>query len=201
MNILSDAPERAGSPILAISPVAGANGRYSHWVSVQRDVTAPKQAEAEREQLIATLQIRNAELDAYNHSVAHDLRNPIISIFGLSDMAILAIDAEDLKRTRDCISKIARCAGQADVLMRSLMALDDGNLIIEVCDNGVGIDAAAHGRIFDLFERASDRSIGTGVGLALVDRAAGLLHGEASLGWSRVGEGSCFVVRLPQFRV
>ena len=272
-----------GSPFwteLAISPVADRNGSYTHWVSVQRDVSVRKQSEAEREHLIRELEKRNSELDTYNHSVAHDLRNPVISIRGMADIAAMAIQAGDPLRAADCIARIARSADQADTLIRNLMELARlgkrairlqplpartafeamraslelqiaaadaqvtldvpdailhtdpvllqmifsnlvGNALkhrhpdrapqvlvalreserpgwhIEVRDNGIGIHPQLHDRVFRLFERVDDRSEGTGVGLALVDRAARLLEGEARLAHSAPGHGSCFRVWLP----
>ena len=108
---------------MAISPVADRSGHYTHWVSVQRDVSVRKQSESEREHLIRELEKRNSELDTYNHSVAHDLRNPVISIRGMADLAGIAIQAGDLARARDCVARIARSADQADTLIRNLMEL------------------------------------------------------------------------------
>lgn len=50
------------------------NGRYI----LLRNITARKQAESEREQLIE-------ELNAYAHTVAHDLKNPISTLIGNAD--------------------------------------------------------------------------------------------------------------------
>ncbi|MBK8066774.1 MAG: PAS domain S-box protein [Rhodanobacteraceae bacterium] len=108
---------------MAISPVVDRSGSYTHWVSVQRDVSVRKQSEAEREHLIRELEKRNSELDTYNHSVAHDLRNPVISIRGMADLARMAIEANDPTRAGDCIARIARSADQADTLIRNLMEL------------------------------------------------------------------------------
>jgi len=71
----------------------------------------------------------------------------------------------------------------------------DGNLIIEVRDTGIGMDAALQARIFDPFF-STKRNEGTGLGLSitrdLVQRAGGDITVSSTL-----GEGSCFRVRLP----
>lgn len=265
-----------------ITPVADQNGWYTHWVAVQRDIGARKRAEEERERLIRELEERNRELDAFNHSVAHDLRNPIISIRGMADIADLAIAGGEPERARECLSRVTHSAEQADTLIRNLMELAKlgkravrherlparislerirasfdlpihaaraevridapeglvldadplllqvivGNLLdnalrhrhpqrppqvllcarpsaqppgacIEVSDNGVGIEPELHARVFRLFERFGGDSEGTGVGLALVDRAARLLDGRARLVHSAADVGSCFEVWLP----
>ncbi|RKQ95484.1 sensor histidine kinase [Maricaulis maris] len=72
------------------------------------------------------------------------------------------------------------------------------NILISVSDNGIGIDKAYFGRIFEVFERlhGGDAYEGTGIGLALCQRAAELHGGDISVA-SSPGEGSCFTVRLP----
>ena len=72
------------------------------------------------------------------------------------------------------------------------------NVLINITDNGIGIDAAHFGRIFEVFERlhGGDTYEGTGIGLALCQRAAELHGGDISV-TSTPGEGSCFTVRLP----
>ncbi|WP_297733025.1 ATP-binding protein [uncultured Maricaulis sp.] len=72
------------------------------------------------------------------------------------------------------------------------------NVLISVTDNGIGIDKAYFGRIFQVFERlhGGDTYEGTGIGLALCQRAAELHGGDIAV-TSTPGEGSCFTVRLP----
>jgi signal transduction histidine kinase len=48
-------------------------------LNIVRDITVRKQLEDEREQLIS-------ELNAYAHSVAHDLKNPVAILMGYSDI-------------------------------------------------------------------------------------------------------------------
>lgn len=66
-----------------------------------------------------------------------------------------------------------------------------------VADNGLGIDASHHARIFDVFERlhARDAYPGTGVGLAIVKRGIERLGGRVGLE-SKLGEGSRFWIEL-----
>jgi signal transduction histidine kinase len=80
---------------------------------------------------------------------------------------------------------------------------DGGWLALWVHDHGGGIPDAELGRIFDRFYQvdASDTRAATGVGLglSLVQDLVHLLGGTVSV-TSRVGEGSCFTVRLPLSR-
>jgi len=63
------------------------NGKPIRLVGTHVDITERKRAEAERERLIA-------DLDAYAHTVAHDLKNPLNITLGYASM--LAADFEGI---------------------------------------------------------------------------------------------------------
>jgi two-component system, sensor histidine kinase and response regulator len=65
-------------------------------------------------------------------------------------------------------------------------------------DNGIGIDEAYHGKIFNMLERVGDlqRYEGTGIGLAIVHRAVQRMGGACGVE-SACGQGSRFWVDLP----
>ena len=65
-------------------------------------------------------------------------------------------------------------------------------------DNGIGIAPEALHRLFGMFQRLNLRQEyeGTGVGLAIVRKAAERMHGEAGVE-SEVGKGSRFWLQLP----
>jgi signal transduction histidine kinase/DNA-binding response OmpR family regulator len=85
------------------------------------------------------------------------------------------------------------------------LAVRDGDAVVTVRDNGIGIDAALMPRIFDLFaqgERSLDRSQGgLGVGLTLVRRLVELHGGTVTASSAGAGRGAEFEVRLPCLRV
>lgn len=72
--------------------------------------------------------------------------------------------------------------------------------IIEVEDNGIGIDSSEHHRIFERFYRVdkshSQLSGGTGLGLSIVKHIVEKLGGHISV-VSKLGSGSVFRVSLP----
>ncbi len=73
---------RSGPPILvedSNAPIKDDRGNITGLVLVFRDITKRRRAEREREQLIS-------ELDAFAHTVAHDLKNPLSIIVGSTEM-------------------------------------------------------------------------------------------------------------------
>ena len=79
--------------------------------------------------------------------------------------------------------------------------LEDGNALISVADEGIGIDPEEQKRIFERFyqvDRARKGGAGRGVGLGLAIAQQIILahHGELRLK-SAPGKGSTFIVRLP----
>jgi signal transduction histidine kinase/CheY-like chemotaxis protein len=83
-----------------------------------------------------------------------------------------------------------------------LAARRDGDeAVVTVGDNGVGIEPAMLGRVFDLFtqvDRSLDRSRGgLGIGLTLVRQLVELHGGRVSAHSDGTGKGSEFMVRLP----
>ena len=87
--------------------------------------------------------------------------------------------------------------GDATPIVRVSGRSDDGQCVISVTDNGIGISGQDTERIFDMFSRIhhNDRSDGNGVGLALARRIAECHGGDVSV-HSEVGIGSTFTVTL-----
>ncbi len=76
----------------------------------------------------------------------------------------------------------------------------DAQLVLQVVDTGIGIDAAGLQRIFDPFAQAdastTRRYGGTGLGTTIARQLAELMGGGIAVA-SQVGQGSTFTVRLP----
>ncbi len=68
---------------------------------------------------------------------------------------------------------------------------------IYVKDNGIGIAAEHQDRIFRVFERLHGNDVfpGTGIGLAIVEKAAERIEGRVGV-ISELGKGSCFWIEL-----
>ena len=72
---------------LQVSPLPGyRGGRSKGTLMVARDVTLRRHAEMALRQHAQELEASNAELDAFSHTVAHDLKNPLASIMAAADL-------------------------------------------------------------------------------------------------------------------
>ncbi len=84
--------------------------------------------------------------------------------------------------------------------VRIIGSVSGTHAVIDVCDNGCGIPASEHERIFERFyrvDKARSRKLGgTGLGLAIVKHIALAHHGRVRLE-SAPGHGSTFIIELP----
>ncbi len=71
------------------------------------------------------------------------------------------------------------------------------NFILEIVDNGIGISDADLGKIFNMFFRATSKSVGTGLGLYITKEMVQKLGGEISV-QSKLNHGTTFIVILPK---
>lgn len=76
---------------------------------------------------------------------------------------------------------------------------DNKGIVIEVIDNGIGIDAEFHEKIFDMFFRATNFSKGSGLGLYIVKHAVEKLKGKIEI-QSQKRVGTTFKVFLPDLK-
>lgn len=87
-------------------------------------------------------------------------------------------------------------ARKARQFIRLSAELRENVFYLKVQDNGQGIAAEYHSRIFEMFYRANEQSKGSGLGLYIVKEALMKLSGTIQLD-SSPGIGSTFTVRLP----
>jgi len=77
------------------------------------------------------------------------------------------------------------------------------NLIIKVCDTGIGIPKEQHEKIFAAFTQQDHQNTafgGTGLGLTICKRLLELMHGTISVK-SETGKGSCFTLTLNNIEI
>lgn len=78
---------------------------------------------------------------------------------------------------------------------------EEGDVVLTVADNGIGIPADYQDKVFNVFQRlhSDDEYPGTGIGLANVKKCVDMLSGAVWLE-SAEGTGTTFFVRLPKER-
>lgn len=93
---------------------------------------------------------------------------------------------------RNAVLAVAQQSGERRVALRS--CFDGRSWIVEVDDNGPGVDPAKADSIFEPF--VSGRPGGVGLGLAISSRFAQLHHGSLGLAPGDLG-GACFRLEMP----
>ena len=101
---------------------------------------------------------------------------------------------------RNLISNALKFTERGEIRVSATLSADGTQVEFAVADTGIGIAAEDHARIFEEFVQVRNplqsRVKGTGLGLPLCRRLAGVLGGSIALE-STVGQGSIFTVRLP----
>jgi two-component system phosphate regulon sensor histidine kinase PhoR len=142
---------------------------------------------------VARRSIRGLQPVAGEKDIVLSCALPSKPVFVLGDRATIALIVDNLI---DNAIKYTGRGGRVDV---RAFALGE-HVVIEVEDDGVGIDKKDQDRIFERFyrvDKARSRAMGgTGLGLSIVKHACGMLGGELGVE-SEPGVGSLFRVRLP----
>lgn len=106
------------------------------------------------------------------------------------------IDCEAVTKVISNLLTNARKYTKDYVRLSCIVSPDDNHFIIEVRDNGVGINKSDRDRIFEAFYQAADNKPGTGIGLSIVKNIVDKHNGTVEVK-SEPGHGSTFIVTLP----
>ena len=130
------------------------------------------------------------------------LTNADVSLIFEEPVGLPRVYTDDKKLSqilRNFISNALKFTQKGEVRV-SARPLEDERVVFSVADTGVGIAKEHHGAIFQDFVQVDSpiqkRLRGTGLGLSLSKKLAGLLNGSVSLE-SEPGVGSIFSVTLP----
>ena len=101
-----------------------------HIYAIARDITDRKQAEAQSLALNAALRQRgaelatlNGELQSFSYSVSHDLRAPLRSVDGFSQMLLEDYGDKLDEEGKDCLQRVRAAASRMSALIDALLAL------------------------------------------------------------------------------
>ncbi len=106
---------------MRLSSIYNRSGKMTGRVIVLRDITLSKQAEETIRQYAAELEASNNELDAFSHTVAHDLKAPIGIIMGYTH---ILQQHEQLDPTvTKYVQNIEKAAGRMENMITGLLLL------------------------------------------------------------------------------
>lgn len=100
-----------------------AAGQPVRMIGAMTDVTARREAEAERERLIADLEAKNAELERFTYTVSHDLKSPLVTIGAYVGQLEKSARDGDMERLTGDIARIERAAARMRRLLDELLDL------------------------------------------------------------------------------
>jgi PAS domain-containing protein len=90
---------------------------------LKAEITERKRAEVALQEYTVELQARNEELDAFAHTVAHDLKNPLSPIMGYTRMALENYDSLATAEIQMIFQSILRNVIRMDKIIESLLLL------------------------------------------------------------------------------
>ena len=100
---------------LSIVPVADERGWYTHWVSIQRDISARKESEAMLMRTTAEADAAREEAESANRAkseflsrMSHELRTPLNAILGFGQLLELEEQSEEQSESTEHILKAGR---------------------------------------------------------------------------------------------
>jgi signal transduction histidine kinase len=112
-------PLRRHFRILVVSPARG------EFATIFEDVSATKEMEAALTASNAALLARNEELDAYAHTVAHDLKNPVAAILGFAEHLEESLGTLPERERRESLEAISRSAQKMQAIIDALLLLGE----------------------------------------------------------------------------
>lgn len=131
---------------MQISPLEDAHGDPVGRLVVGRDITDRKNVEAalrESEHQLRiyadNLESRNMELDAFAHTVAHDLKAPLATLTGYGELIETAYDtleSKQVRRVAGTMGKMARKMGNIVDELLLMTRLESESVVLSLIDMG-----------------------------------------------------------------
>ncbi|WPR73878.1 hybrid sensor histidine kinase/response regulator [Algoriphagus sp. NG3] len=90
-------------------------------------------------------------------------------------------------------------SGVEDKKIDLTVEVNETEAVILLSDNGIGIEEKHHPDVFNLFSRATQKNVGTGLGLYMVKEAVEQMGGKIELN-SVFGDSTTFKVSLPNMK-
>ncbi|HBF33011.1 TPA: hypothetical protein DDW35_00470 [Candidatus Sumerlaeota bacterium] len=98
-------------------------GGLEYYMATFKDITQRKRIEEELRQRTAELQERNFELDAFGHTVAHDLKTPLSNVLTSASIVDKKLDTLDTGKIRELLHIIIRNGHKSVSIIDELLLL------------------------------------------------------------------------------
>jgi light-regulated signal transduction histidine kinase (bacteriophytochrome) len=148
------------------------------------------------------MRISSVDMDKLVHRVIEDQCFTIAKkpVFRVSSLPVVACDGNLIEQVwQNLVSNAIKYSSQtAHPEIEISYYYQNGFVVFEIKDNGVGFDMAFSDKLFGVFQRLHKRTEfeGTGIGLALVKRIVSR-HNGVIWAQSAVGSGAKFSFNLP----
>ena len=172
-------------------------GTVDHLRVFSRDVSEePRQAMDVNEVIQSSLKLMGSQLERYGIDLVLDLSGALPKVWGhLHPLEQVVLNL--LSNARDAVDERAEMEGVGyDKQVRVRTRGENDAVVVEVEDNGVGMDEAIQQRLFEPFFSTKDADRGTGLGLSIIFAIVHNHDGEITVE-SEQGVGTTFRVMLP----
>jgi PAS domain S-box-containing protein len=92
-------------------PIRDAQGKVTRWFGTNTDITETLKAEEDLKRYTSEVEAANKELESYSYSISHDLRTPLRTLDGFSEMVIMEYGDKLDENGKNYLNRI-RKAGQ-----------------------------------------------------------------------------------------
>jgi PAS domain S-box-containing protein len=106
-----------------IAPVQDAAEQITNYIAIKEDISARKEAEEALHRNAEQLAAQNAELDAFAHTVAHDLKNPLGLVIGYARFLSMAYDTLTDGEIQLSLKTLLRSSEKLEIIIKELLLL------------------------------------------------------------------------------
>ena len=117
---------RSGEPrwgLVTISRLVSSTQAENTFLSQVQDITGRIHADRERDQLLAELEQKNAELERFAYTISHDLKGPLITVRSFASLLSEDLAANSAPRVNDDLKHILNATSQMQERLRNLLHL------------------------------------------------------------------------------